>query len=283
LSNEQHPDTPAAARLACFGSPAQLKAAAAQLNVNSVRIDPGGATFPTIGAALASITDNSRQKQYLVSVGPGTYNEQVVLKPYVYVQGAGQDQTTVTQPPTPQGNIQNRGTVIASANSNISDMTISCTGGSWGEWSTALLVPASGPFYADNVALVCDDEGDAGINMETVAVNWNTAGGGASQLYLSYSTVTARGQSHETTAVALTVGTQGAVEAIESKVVAQGAGQSFGVSTALYGTVTLDDCYIEGGSFALYNSDGTGPITANNCQIDGPVSGGVVVNNNDNS
>ena len=31
---------------------------------NSVQVDPGGATFPTIGAALASITDASQKKQY---------------------------------------------------------------------------------------------------------------------------------------------------------------------------------------------------------------------------
>src|SRR5947208_9058311 len=87
----------------------------AALAGNSVQIDPGGATFPTIGAALASITDNSLQKQYLLSVGPGTYAETVTLKPYCYLQGAGQAQTLVTAPPTQEQ--YGRGTIITSSNS----------------------------------------------------------------------------------------------------------------------------------------------------------------------
>src|ERR687888_2342639 len=89
-------------------------------NGNSVQVDPGGATFPTIGAALASITDASQQKQYLLTVGPGTYNEQVALKPWCYVHGSGQDQTTVSAPPA--SDAFSRGTIISASNSSISDM-----------------------------------------------------------------------------------------------------------------------------------------------------------------
>src|SRR5205085_11779632 len=124
-----------APRTEAFGAADELKAAAAQVGGNTVSVDPGGATFPTIGAALASITDASQKKQYLLSVGPGTYNEQVFLKPWCYVQGAGRDQTTVTWPPTSQ--FLQRGTIVGASNSNIGGMTIACGGGSWGTWNTA--------------------------------------------------------------------------------------------------------------------------------------------------
>ena len=96
---------------------AKLGVAKVAAAVNSVQIDPGGAAYPTIGAALASITDNSVQKQYLLTVGPGTYNETVTLKPYCYLHGSGQAETFVTAPPTPEQ--YGRGTIITSSNSTI--------------------------------------------------------------------------------------------------------------------------------------------------------------------
>src|SRR5688500_9782433 len=101
---------PFAEVLSRFGDPQQLLAAAGQQSANTVKVNPGGQTFPTIGAALASITDASIRKQYLITAGPGTYNEQVILKPYVYLHGSGSDQTTVTAPPVSQDNFLNRGT-----------------------------------------------------------------------------------------------------------------------------------------------------------------------------
>lgn len=291
MSDEQNPapeqpadQSPAhpSARLATFGSPDALKQAATQLSSNTVSVDPGGQTFPSIMAAVNSITDNRLQKQYLITAGPGTYDEQVVLKPYVYLQGAGQGQTIISYPPAGSDNFWNRGAVVAAAHSNLSDLTVNCLGGGWGDWSTALRVASSAPFYADNVELVCDDQGNAGVNMEAVAVDWNTEPGTPSQFYLSYSSVQARGEGGSTTVVALMAGNNASVECIESKLVAQSnQGQSFGVSTALGGQVTLDNCYAQGASFSLYDSDGVSTITANNCQLDGPVSGGVVINNND--
>jgi hypothetical protein len=279
-STDQSPAHPSA-RLATFGSPDALKQAAAQLGGNSVSVDPGGQTFPSIMAAINSITDNRLQKQYLVTAGPGTYDEQVVLKPYVYLQGAGQGQTIISYPPASSDKFWSRGAVVAAAHSNLSDLTVNCLGGSWGDWSTALRANSAAPFYADNVELVCDDQGNAGINMEAVAVDWNAEPGTPSQLYLSYSTVQARGEGGSTTVVGLMAGNNGSVECVESKIVAQSnQGQSFGVTTAIGGQVTLDNCYAQGATYSLYDSDGTGPITANNCQLVGPVSGGVVINNN---
>ena len=266
--------------LSQFGGTEQLQAAASQLTGNTVSVNPGGATFPTIAAALASITDNSLRKQYVINVGPGTFNEQVTLKPYVYLHGAGLDQTTINTPPASGNNSFGRGTVIGASNSGVYHVKLTCLGGSWGDWSTALSIPACSPFYVADAMLLCDDQGNAGINIETCSVNWNLANGqGAALVYFSSVAITANGQSGDTTAEALAVGAQAVVQLIESKVVGEGAGQSFGGTTASGGQLTLDNCFVQGGTWALLNSEGVSPITANNCQFNGPVSNGVTVNN----
>jgi hypothetical protein len=58
----------------------------------------GTNTFPSLSAALASITDNSDSKPYVIKIAPGIYTETkpVELKDYVDVEGSGQDTTTIT-------------------------------------------------------------------------------------------------------------------------------------------------------------------------------------------
>ncbi|HEX6679947.1 MAG TPA: hypothetical protein VF063_04815 [Gaiellaceae bacterium] len=258
----------------------ELKAqhGAAAVEGNSVQVDPGGATFPTIGAALASITDASQKKQYLLTAGPGTYNEQVTLKPWCYLHGSGQDQTTVTWPP-PQDAFS-RGTIISASNSSISDMTVTCLGGSWGSWNTALNIGGSSPFYAENVLLVTDDQGNAGINSETVSVNWNTNVQGPSQVYLSYATVIANMQNGQSVAVGMIVNAANA-QLTESKVTAKGVGgQSWGVQSNGGAVVNLYNCFAGGQTFALSIPDYSSTLIATNCQVDGPVGQGVQIVNN---
>jgi hypothetical protein len=280
MPQDDNPPDSSGQPLSQFGGTEQLQAAAAQLAGNTVSVNPGGATFPTIAAALASITDNSLRKQYVINVGPGTFNEQVTLKPYVYLHGAGLDQTTITTPPATQDNAFGRGTVIGASNSGVYHVTLNSLGGSWGDWSTALAIPSCSPFYVGDVMLLCDDQGNAGVNIETCSVNWNLANGqGAALVYFSSVAVVANGRSGDSGTQALAVGPQAVVQFIESKVVGEGAGQSFGGVTASGGQLTLDNCFVQGGTWALLNSDGGSPITANNCQFNGPVSNGVTVNN----
>ena len=56
---------------------------------NRVVVAESGGDFTSIQAALDSITDNSFNKRYLVWVAPGIYFEQVTMKPYVDIEGAG--------------------------------------------------------------------------------------------------------------------------------------------------------------------------------------------------
>jgi hypothetical protein len=269
-----------AALLAAFKELTKLKLPTAQPVVaNTIHVDPGGATFPTISAALAAITDASRSKQYLLTAGPGTYNEQVTLKPYVYLHGSGMGQTIITHPPVASDNFLSRGTIVGASNSGIANLTASCLGGTWGDWSTALLVAACSPFLVGEAVLLCDDQGNAGINIETVAVNWNAQPIGPSQVYISYVTMTARMQSGDSDGTALMVNGPADVQCIESKMIATGGGQSFGANSNGGATLTLDNCVAQGATFALNIPDYHSTLIANNCTIDGPVANGVQINN----
>jgi hypothetical protein len=273
---EKAQESPRAEAVSKFGAPHELQAAAAEVGGNTVSVDPGGATFPTINAALASITDASQKKQYLLSAGPGTYMEQVTLKPWCFLQGAGRDQTIVSAPPTTQFWL--RGTIVGASNSNIGGLTATSLGGSWGTWNTALLVGGCSPFYADDVALIADDQGNAGINGECVAVNWNSGGSAPSQVYISYSTITCQMENGQSVAQATIFGGPANVELIETKVVGQGGVQSYGVTSINAAVVNVNDCYVQGATFALSNADGQSTLVATGCQIQGPVGPGVQVN-----
>ena len=133
-------------------------------------------------------------------------------------------------------------------------------------------------FLVGEVALVCDDQGNAGINMETVAINWNAQPIGPTQVYISYSTITAT-ETGDTGGTGLMVNGQANVQCIETKIIATG---SSGNAVASNGgaTVTLDDCYAQGAGFALNIPDYHSTLIANNCTIDGPVQNGVQINNN---
>ncbi|MBL7733497.1 MAG: hypothetical protein JNM88_20175, partial [Chitinophagaceae bacterium] len=104
---------------------AETKAIAAALPANTVQVWPGGTSFTTIQAAINSITGASQQEQYQVAVGPGTYNENVVMKDYVYVIGSGQDVTIITAPP--QSSPFN-GVVNSASGGGISELTINAPG-----------------------------------------------------------------------------------------------------------------------------------------------------------
>lgn len=243
---------------------------------NVVTVSPGGAIFSTISAAIESITDASLQKQYLLTVSEGKFNERVVMKPWVFVQGSGQENTTITAPPT--ADAFSRGTVVGASNSGISNLTISCPGGSWGEWSSALVCANAIAFYAEGLLLAVDDLGNAGLNLQTVGIDINLPNSGSSQVYFAYCYIQSTGQNSESTSVNLMAYDSAYVEVTNSKLIAQGGGQSFGATVDGGASLNIFDSYAKGGTYALYIAS-VGAITATNCQIDGPVSSGVQIIN----
>ncbi len=60
-----------------------------------VWVAQSGGDFSSIQAALDSIVDASASNPYLLMAAPGVYQEQVTMKPYVDIQGAGEGKTVI--------------------------------------------------------------------------------------------------------------------------------------------------------------------------------------------
>lgn len=64
---------------------------------HEIAVSPyGDGDYPTVTAALDSITAASSTNRYRITVRPGTYNEPVSMKEYVDIVGSGQGNTTIT-------------------------------------------------------------------------------------------------------------------------------------------------------------------------------------------
>lgn len=250
----------------------QTLAQAQSLPANTVQVWPGGATFSSIQAAIDSINNAGPQLQFQVAVGSGTYKENVTMKDYVYIIGSGQTNTFITAPG--QGGTPN-GVVNTASNCGISEVTITATGGSWGTWPAAVKLTGSGKFHISGVTIISSDSGIAGNNVRGITNNTGSYGG---QLVIGQSIIKASGVDQSTTEAMELFGMNGLTVSIELTAIEVDASQSFGVTTAGGTNVTLTDCKISASTWALYDSDGASPITANQCVINGPVSGGVVVN-----
>lgn len=249
----------------------RTKQIALALAPNTAQVWPGGAVFNSIQAAIDSITGASAQEQYQVAVSTGTFNENVVMKDYVYVIGSGQDKTIITAPPQQQIN----GVVNSASGCGISECTINAPGAGWGNWPVGIKITGSGNFHISGVTI----NSGAGSNGDNVRGITNNTGSYTGNVILGQSILNLTGDSSSTCSGIELFGNGMVVFINLTSIQANGQAQNFGVSTATGSTVTLDDSKIIANTWALYNSDGSAPITANQCTIDGPVSSGVVVNN----
>jgi hypothetical protein len=89
---------------------------------HEIKVGEGG-DYSSITQALDSITDNSVSNQYVIKVGPGTYEEQVMMKEYVDIKGSGKNATVIT---TVGGssNYTTSASVIGADNSSIYNLSI---------------------------------------------------------------------------------------------------------------------------------------------------------------
>lgn len=63
---------------------------------NVVWVAKSGGQFTSVSAALASITDATASNRYVVMIAPGVYSEQVTVKSFVDLQGAGEGTTILS-------------------------------------------------------------------------------------------------------------------------------------------------------------------------------------------
>jgi hypothetical protein len=243
-----------------------------KFGANSVVVEPGDHKFPTIGAALASITDASQQRQYVVSIGPGTYTEVVTCKPWVFLAGAGRGQTIITA--ASQDDPTKKGTIRASSNSAIQDSTVQATKGAVNGYVAAVDCQSAVNFAIEDCELIAVDPTNV-WNVKGLALDdWEGTG---SQVNIAYTTITADGGWMPT---AIDVYYAAYAHGTESKFIAQnGQNPGWGGAAADTSTFLVENSYVEGAAYALImdNNPKTN-ITANHCQLKGPVGPRVVVN-----
>jgi hypothetical protein len=111
----------------------------AQALKNVIVVAKSGGNYTTITAALNSITDASDTNRYLVYVAPGVYSEQVQMKPYVDIEGAGELTTKITWTSTSETS----GTVVGANNAELRFLTVENTGGFY--YATAIYNSSASP------------------------------------------------------------------------------------------------------------------------------------------
>ena len=100
--------------------------------LNILTVGEGG-EYSTINDAFNAIQNNSSTHRYLIRVGPGIYNERVEMKPYVDIEGSGQNITIIRY----SGNVitpalgSASATLIGANNATVRNMSIEsvATGG----------------------------------------------------------------------------------------------------------------------------------------------------------
>ena len=93
-----------------------------------------GGEYTSITAALNAISDNSALTPYLIKVGPGIYNEQIVMKSYVDIEGCGEGITIISS----SGGDETTPTVKAASNSELRLLTVECSASGAGNNATGL-------------------------------------------------------------------------------------------------------------------------------------------------
>ena len=106
-----------------------------------VIVAKSGGDFTNIQAAIDSISDAASDNPYLVWVAPGEYSEAVTMKPYVHLQGAGQEATIITSTSSNGSLPPTQATLVLASDASLRDLTVENSG--VGNRNVALLASGS--------------------------------------------------------------------------------------------------------------------------------------------
>ncbi|MBI4714699.1 MAG: right-handed parallel beta-helix repeat-containing protein, partial [Nitrospirae bacterium] len=135
----------AASDLSCVGcvSQTELNFSLPGTPAHRVVVATSGGDYTTVSAALAAITP-SPTDPYVIDIMPGTYIENVTMKDYVHLRGAGREVTTLQSPST-ASKVIDFGSITHAA---ITGLTI--TGGRWGIYNSSSSPTISGNTITGN-------------------------------------------------------------------------------------------------------------------------------------
>ena len=140
-------------------------------NSQIITVYKTGGDFTSIVSAIASITDNSTNKRYIIQVGPGTYVESAIhMKPYVTVQGSGI--STIIQSDSPNHHV-----VYATEDSEIDSCIITGAGTGYAAIYCSTASGTSTTFFNVNDItfgendILCWADGSGGTHVNIIVFN----------------------------------------------------------------------------------------------------------------
>jgi len=244
---------------------------------SSVVVDRTGKSYPTINAALASITDASQQKIYVLLIGEGGYNEVVVCKPWVILSGAGRGKTYISVLGEPNAPVP--AVITAASHVSVQDCTVRATTMDAFGPVTAIRCQGALDFDVENCELLAIAQTGSRADVFGMMVD---SGNDGSELHvnISYTTVTATGGGKPT---GIRADNGAYAHGMQSTFVAdKGSVPGVGGVAANGATLLVENCTVQGAGYSLYKEEGpsgiTTNVTANQCTLNGPVGPGVVVN-----
>jgi hypothetical protein len=135
-----------------------------------IAVAKSGGDFTSIQAAIDSIDDASPSSRYLVWVGPGRYNEQITLKPHVYLQGVEQWGTVIEYGSGSANYPPDTATLTLSSNTRVRRLTVLTHGNA--NHNTAVWAPdGAARVLLDNIYVEARGDGEANYGLVISGTN----------------------------------------------------------------------------------------------------------------
>ena len=107
---------------------------------NVIIVAKSGGDYTSVQAAIDSANGATAANPYLVWVAPGVYSETVTMKPFVHLQGAGQDATVINSTASSGDWPPTQATLVLASDTSLRDLTVGNSGA--GDSNTAVLATA---------------------------------------------------------------------------------------------------------------------------------------------
>jgi hypothetical protein len=227
---------------------------------NTLIVAKGGGDFTSVQAALNSITTASATNPYLIVVASGLYTEQVTLKSYVTLEGAGEGSTILRWTGGTSSNTASNATLVVASNTTVRHMTIESA--------------TSGSGYA--VGIYTSGSAIRLSNLTVTATGGTLSFGvypNASAATLTTVTVTASGATGINTGIYNNGATQ---DLTHATITATGGSSAYALSnvggTSTLTSVTITASGASGANYAIYNTASGAALTMS--QVTARASGG---------
>ncbi|HEX8152604.1 MAG TPA: hypothetical protein VF698_05735 [Thermoanaerobaculia bacterium] len=243
----------------------------------TVVVEPGGKSFRTIKEANDSITDAGPTNLYMMNCGIGSWEEQVILKPYVHLTGSldpgTEEPLTYLRCQAFKPGTAPVGGIVAASNSSITQCLIISYALEAGVNAVGIGCDSVNPFTIGNCSALVYNEGFALNAVAAISIDFvNYSKKGTSTVWMEYVNATINVPDTDDYPVALGIGGKASVTVNEGTLTATARDHAAGVVAFDTSNIRLNSATVKGSTWSLLiwgNSAAT--ITADRCTLTGPV------------